>query len=239
MMVDFSGLVILVGNYGSGKTEVAVNLALHQCRAGKKVQIADLDLVNPYFRTREADELLTGWGVEVIVPEKRLKHADLPILVPQIGGMIRAPRDLAILDVGGNNVGAMVLAALSDHLAGQAVQMLQVVNPYRPFTETAAGCQKIRREIEAAAGLTVTGLIGNPNLMNETTLENIRSGYRFLMDLSEISELPLESLAVAQEFVPDLEKIGIICPILPLQRQLVFPWQNKRAPAAPVFKALG
>ncbi len=242
MELDFTGLVIVVGNYGSGKTEVAVNLALHERQQGKEVQIADLDLVNPYFRTREVAGLLGQLGVEVVLPPEQFRQADLPILTPCVGGLIRAPKELAILDVGGNNVGALVLAALADHLAGRALQVLQVVNPFRPFTETVDGCQRIRREIELAAGLAVSGLIGNPNLMDATTWGDIESGYRFLMKLGQASDLPLKLLALDEKFIPKIRQMEIHCPILPIRRQLVPPWR-KAAPVhfhvAPLFKTLG
>ena len=130
--------MILVGNYGSGKTEVAVNLAAHQRQGGRAVQIADLDLVNPYFRAREARIVLEAMGIEVVLPPDRYMQADLPILSPKVSGMIRNPKGLALLDAGGDDVGVTVLASLAGHLAGRPVRMLQVINPFRPFTDTAA-----------------------------------------------------------------------------------------------------
>ena len=92
--IDFDGIVILVGNYGSGKTEVAVNLAAHQRKGGRAVQIADLDLVNPYFRAREARIVLEAMGIDVVLPPDRYMQADLPILSPKVSGMIRNPKGL-------------------------------------------------------------------------------------------------------------------------------------------------
>ena len=236
--LDLSGVVILVGNYGSGKTEVAINLAIHHRQLGKQVQIADLDLVNPYFRTREAVEVLTQLGVDVVAPKDEWRHADLPLLSPQIGGLIRAPQDLVILDVGGNNVGATVLAALADHFKGVALSMLQVVNPFRPFTETIDGCQKIRQEIESAAGMSITGIIGNPNLLDETNRSDLERGYRFLCDLSEADKLPFELMAVAQKLYSSLKEGEFNCPLLPLLRQLVPPWR-RAASVNSLFSNLG
>ena len=126
--IDLSGIVIIAGNYGSGKTEVSINLAVERKRAGLAVRIADLDLVNPYFRTREAKDTLASLGIEVVLPPEEYLQADLPILSPLVAGMIRQPEQLTLLDVGGNDVGARVLAALGDVIKGQSVQMLQVVN---------------------------------------------------------------------------------------------------------------
>ena len=146
------GIVVIVGNYGSGKSEVAVNLAMHHRLAGMTVRIADLDLVNPYFRSREAANQLMEIGIDVVLPPQLYLQSELPVLSPAVAGLIRQPGEPAILDVGGDDVGARVLAALRDAFAGRSRQVLQVVNPLRPATATPAGCLKIRREIEAWAG---------------------------------------------------------------------------------------
>ena len=132
--IFLTGLIIIVGNYGSGKTEVAINLAIDQKNEKRRVRIADLDLVNPYFRTREARRLLEARGIEVLLPPEKLLQADLPILIPQVAGLVRAPGDLSILDVGGSDSGASVLAVLKQafHNGTGPVTMIQVVNPFRP-----------------------------------------------------------------------------------------------------------
>ena len=142
--INLNGIVVIVGNYGSGKTEVAINLAVNRKRSGIDVRIADLDLVNTYFRTREAREPLAELGIEVVLPPEKYLQADLPILSPVIAGLIRRPSQLTLIDAGGNDVGATVLASLADPFLKKRVHMLQVVNPYRPFTDTVAGCLKMR-----------------------------------------------------------------------------------------------
>ena len=101
MGIDLKGIVIIVGNYGSGKTETAVNLALNRQAAGVDVSMADLDLVNPYFRTREAGQVLFEKGIRLVLPDAKYMNADLPILAPQVAGLIRNPSELTILDAGG------------------------------------------------------------------------------------------------------------------------------------------
>ena len=226
MEINLKGIVAVVGNYGSGKTEVSINLAVHCKRKGLDVRIADLDLVNPYFRTREARKALEAFGIEVVLPPQEYLQADLPILSPTIAGMIRQPDGLVILDVGGDDAGAMVLAALADAFSGVQVHMLQVVNPYRPQTTTVEGCLKIRDEIEKAAHLTISGLIGNANLIDETGTEEIYSGYDFLQKISAASGLPLEFITIAQELRPDIEIQRFACPVLTIARQLVPPWKE-------------
>lgn len=226
--LDVTGIVVVVGNYGSGKTEVAINLAMDQKRKGHGVRVADLDLVNPYFRTREARHVLNTLGVEVILPPAQFLQADLPILTPQVSGMIRQPGDLAILDVGGDDVGATVLAALSDVLQASAhrVRMLQVVNPFRPNTDSIEGCLKMRAAIEASARMAVTGWIGNAHMLEDTTAGQIIEHYRFMQDLAQVSGLPLAFITAAPSLVSQVIEADVDCPILPIYRQLVPPWKK-------------
>ena len=226
MEISLNGIVAIVGNFGSGKTEVAINLAVNRKRSGLDVRIADLDLVNPYFRTREARKALEAFGIKVILPPQEYLHADLPILSPAIAGMIRQPDGLTLLDVGGDDAGAMVLAALGDAFSGLDVHMLQVVNPLRPQTATVEGCLKIKDGIEAAAKLTISGLIGNANLIDETGTQEIYDGHDFLQKLSAASGLPLEFITVAQELLAVIEIQRFNCPVLPIARQLVPPWKT-------------
>ena len=226
MEINLTGIVVIVGNYGSGKTEVSINLAVHRKRTGVEVRIADLDLVNPYFRTREAKEPLSKMGIEVVLPPDQYLQADLPILSPLVAGMIRHPAELTLLDVGGNDAGATVLASLADAFKNRPRRVLQVINPLRPFTGTFEGCLKIRQEIEQAAKLAVDGIIGNANLIDETSAADIYDGYEFVSGLSEQSGLALEFITVARELLPAIDVRRFACPVLPIERQLVPPWQK-------------
>ena len=229
MEISLNGIVGIVGNYGSGKTEVSINLAVNRKRAGLKVRVADLDLVNPYFRTREASTQLAKLGIKVVLPPKQYLQADLPILSPEIAGLIRKTEGLTLLDVGGDDAGAMVLAALADAFKGKRVHLLQVINPLRPNTASVEGCLKIRDEIEKAARMKITGLIGNANLIDETADKIIYSGYEFVRDLSDRSGLPLEFITVARDLLPAIDVKRFACPVLPIVRQLVPPWLEAEA----------
>jgi hypothetical protein len=222
--IRLEGIVVMVGNYGSGKTETAVNLALHSRRLGMDVRIADLDLVNPYFRTREARGILVAEGVDVVLPEARYMHADLPILTPAVAGMIRQPSELVILDAGGDDAGVTVLASLNHLLRDKTVTMLQVINPFRPFTETVEGCMRIRDEIQVSSRLTVTGLVCNANLIHATTLETLYDGYQLVKQVSERTGLDLVFATAETRFLNDLDLARFHCPILPIARKLVPPW---------------
>jgi len=224
--IDFDGIVIIVGNYGSGKTEVAVNLAVQQKQEGKSVQIADLDLVNPYFRARESRIVLEALGIDVVLPPERYMQADLPILSPKVSGMIRNPRGLALLDAGGDDVGVIVLASLAGHLKGRKVSMLQVINPFRPFTETVEGCLKIGREIEESSKLAISGIVGNANLIDETESETIYNGYDIVRQVSVETGLRLEFITADAKLLPGLDLTRFECPVLSIERQLVPPWKK-------------
>ena len=223
---QIKGIFVIVGNYGSGKTEVSINLAVNQKRAGVDVKIADLDLVNPYFRTREAKKALANLGIEVVLPEEKYLQADLPILSPVISGLIRQPSDLTLIDAGGNDVGATVLAALADSFRNKHIHMLQVVNPFRPFTDTIEGCLKMRDEIERASKMAINGIIGNANLIDETSVDNIYNGYDFVKTLSDETRLPLKFITAPVELLPDIDTGRFSCPVLPIERQLVPPWKK-------------
>lgn len=226
MDIHLEGIVTIVGNYGSGKTEVAVNLAVEQKRAGMAVRVADLDLVNPYFRTREARKQLADRGIDLVMPDERYLQADLPILSPLVSGMIREPEQLTILDVGGDDVGATVLATLSDAFDGKKGRMLQVINPFRPFTDTVKGCIEICRAIEKRSQMTVNGLIGNANLIDDTTVDDLYYGYDFVHGYAETVGLPLEFVTISRHLMPKVDPGRFDCPVLPLERQLVPPWKK-------------
>lgn len=226
--IQLTGVVIIVGNYGSGKTEVAVNLAFHHRQLGMQVQLADLDLVNPYFRAREARHVLKNMGVKVILPPEELLQADLPILVPQVAGLIGGPGDLAILDVGGDDVGATVLAALQQAFRSMegAVSMMQVINPFRPNTESVDGCLRMRRAIEDKALIRVGKWIGNAHMLDDTTLDHFRQGHDFMRALQDASGLGVEFITAPNELLPLIEKEQTDWPVLPIHRQLVPPWKK-------------
>ena len=224
MLPDINGIIIIAGNYGSGKSETAVNLAAVSRRAGKSVKITDLDLVNPYFRSREAQKPLEDLGVDVVLPDRKYMQADLPILTPAVADMIKNPAQVTILDAGGDDAGVTVLAALADVLKKSHVKLLQVINPLRPFTNDVQGCLKMKAQIEAAAKLPVTGLISNANLLDETTPQIIYDGYNLVTRVSEATGLNIEFITASTRLLPQLDPERILCPILPIDRLLAPPW---------------
>jgi signal recognition particle GTPase len=224
--IDYSGIVVLAGNYGSGKTETAVNLAAACRKTGKSVTIADLDLVNPYFRAREARIPLEAMGIRVVLPDRQYLHADLPILAPAVADILRQPADLTILDAGGDDVGVTVLASLAAVLKDKPVRMLQVINRFRPFTGDAAGCMKIGQEIETAAKIKITGLVSNANLLDDTTVDHICQGYDLVTQVSRQTGLPVEFITAPASIRAQLDPSRFSCPVLTIDRQLPPPWKR-------------
>ncbi len=234
--VDFvpeKRLIMVVGNYGSGKTEVAVNLALFLAHQGHNVQIADLDIVNLYFRCREDRTLLETAGIKVVVPTGANASADLPIVLPEIKGMLEAKGDqIRIFDVGGDPVGARILSSFNESLHDKPYALWQVINNRRPTTDTVDGCLTMLAGIEAASRLKITGLIVNSHLVTETTTAVILEGYRLAQEVSFKTGLPIVFVTAMGPLYDDPELDTIRAPLLRLNRYLLPPWlDSKRQPA--------
>ena len=223
--LDLAGLVMITGGFGSGKTEVSVNLALQLTRQGSQVHLVDLDLINPYFRSREARSLLEDNGVHVVVPGGALAYADLPIVLPEVAGLCRVRTGRThLFDVGGDDLGARALAALNGRIVNQPHEHLMVINARRPFTQTVAGCLAMQEQIEAASRLKVTGLLVNTHLMSETTPEAVLEGWRLARKVSSQNGLPVRLVAVSAEFAEMGELACIDTPVLWLRRHMLPPW---------------
>lgn len=217
-------VVLIVGNYGSGKTEVAVNLAIRLSQQ-HKVSIADLDIVNPYFRCREAREEMESFGIRVINPEGDYVAADLPIVLPEIRGAVQGGEGVSIFDVGGDDVGARVLSSLADVMADRPYTMLQVLNAKRPFTETAEGCLRIGREIEAASRLKITGLVSNTHLLEETDASTVIEGLRMAREVGKAGDRPIAFVTANETLRDTLDPQEAGCPVLWIKRRMLPPWK--------------
>jgi len=222
---------MVVGNFGSGKTEVSVNLAIELARAGRRVQVADLDLVNPYFRCREARRLMEGHGIRVVVPPGAQEFADLPILLPEVAGMLEPPADVtSLFDVGGDDVGARALASLRPRIREGSYQLWQVINARRPFTDSVEGCLAMQRSIERASRLRVTGLLANTHLIDQTTTADVLDGWRMARAVSLRNGVPVRCVAVMRDLAGAPELSVIDAPLLRLERHMLPPWLRPETP---------
>jgi len=209
-MKNISGkLSIICGHYGTGKTNLAVNLARDHARMGEKVTIVDMDIVNPYFRTSDYRKILEDEGIEVIAPVFGATNLDLPSL-PASMYMAFEKEGTVIFDLGGDDVGATVMGRFSEKLIGREYNMFYVINKYRDLGATPEETAEILKEIEAVTRLKATGLINNSNLMYETTNEHIEKGYEFAVKTSELIGIPLVVNVIRRDLIAEINKIPTI-----------------------------
>ena len=185
-------VLLLCGHYGSGKTNIAVNLALQIKREYPSVTLADLDIVNPYFRSKDSAAELEAAGIRLICSSYANTNVDIPALPSDLYALTDDRRMRAVIDVGGDDRGALALGRLSPAiLAENDYEMLMVINCYRPLTRDAASTIEVMREIEAAGGIRFTALVNNSNLGVETTAEDVLASVRYAEEVASISGLPV------------------------------------------------
>lgn len=184
-------IVVVCGHFGSGKTNVSVALALALSRSGKKVTLVDLDIVNPYFRAADAEDLMNQNGIRCINPQ----YANTNVDVPSLGSEIKSifveatdPDHVTVIDVGGDN-GAAALGQYRAQLEQVGYDMLFVVNKYRPLTETPELAVEDLREIEYYARLRCTHIVNNSNIGSETTMEYVENSFDYSDEICRISGL--------------------------------------------------
>jgi len=220
-------VIILVGHFGSGKTEVAVNLAFGWRNRGAEATLVDLDLVKPYLRCRMAKEDLESRGARLVAPGGDRFYADLPILLPEARTAARDGGKLGtrlIFDVGGNDLGARALGSLSDLMNRQSTDLLFVVNANRPFAEDLTALRRVFREVQAAARLHVTGLVANTHLMDETTAETVWQGIQAARELEAATGVPVRFCAMRRDLADAFggpQGAADHVPILAMERYIV------------------
>ena len=185
-------IIILSGHYGSGKTNIAVNLALDLRKRYEQVAIADIDIVNPYFRAKDSEELFEKNGIRLICSPYANSNVDIPALPQDIYSITDNPSVHGVLDVGGDERGALALGRIAPHIKDENnFEMIGVVNHYRPLTRDADSAIAVLREIEAACGLPFTGIINNSNLGRETTPGDVLDSVPYAEEIARKTGLPL------------------------------------------------
>ena len=183
-------IIIIAGGFGSGKTNIAVNLAEFIAQSGKNVSVTDLDIVNPYFRSADNVKELTALGIRAFVPEFANTNVEIPSL-PKEYCSIFSSDDIAVVDVGGDPEGAIVLSVDAEKYEKSGYSMYYVYNCYRPMTSSPEQALALLRHIEHTSRLSFSGVINNSNLGTETTAELVRASFPKAKRLSELSDLPL------------------------------------------------
>ena len=216
--MEHKRLTLFAGHYGSGKTNIAVNYSLHLAKEGKQVCIADLDIVNPYFRTADSRQELESAGVELISPQFANSNVDLPALPAQAYKLVQDKRCYGIMDIGGDDRGAYALGRYVPYMKQEKnYRMVYVANCYRPLTRTAAEALEVMQEIEAACGLAFTDIVNNSNLASETDVQAVLNSRDYIQELSERSGLPVFMTTVRADLAERL--CGQIPNVLPLHLQ--------------------
>ena len=216
--MEHKRLTLFAGHYGSGKTNIAVNYALQLAKEKRKVCIADLDIVNPDFRTNDSAEELAAAGVHLISPQFANTTVDLPALPAETYRLLTDKSTYGIMDIGGDDRGAYALGRYVPAILEEGnYRMAFVANCYRPLTRTPEDALEVMREIEAACGLKFTCIINNSNLGTETTPQTVLDSVSFIEALSQISGLPIFLHTATIEVAGGLE--GKLSPVFPLKLQ--------------------
>ena len=233
--MDHKRLTLFAGHYGSGKTNIAVNYALHLAREGLPVSVADLDIVNPYFRTADSKKELEAAGVRLILPQFANSNVDLPALPAEAYSLLADKRRYGIMDIGGDDRGAYALGRYVPGIrAEDDYRMVFVTNCYRPLTRTAEDAMDVRGEIENACGLRFTHIVNNSNLGTETTAETVLASLPFVEELSKQSGLPVWLHTVREDLAAQVK--DQISNVLPLRLQeKYFDLPEQRAVSRPLW----
>ena len=213
--MEHKRLTLFAGHYGSGKTNIAVNYALKLASEGKKVCIGDLDIVNPYFRTKDSAKELEAAGIDLISPQFANSNVDLPALPAEAYRLVADKSVYSIMDIGGDDRGAYALGRyVPAILEENDYRMVFVANCYRPLTRTPEDAMEVMAEIEAACGLKFTHIINNSNLGTETTVQTVLDSQAFIDTLSQLSGLPVFATTAVEAVAKELPE-----PVLPLRLQ--------------------
>ncbi len=185
-----SRIHVIVGHYGSGKTEFAINYALSLKGTYEKVYIVDLDIVNPYFRTNDEKEKLEKLGISVIASPYASTNVDVPSLPADIYRVFADKEAAVVFDVGGDDDGAIALGRYKQYFDAESTEMFFVINVYRPMTADCQGVCDMIANIEAVSRLKVTGLVNSSNLAGLTTVNELLKGQSVTDEVVQKTGIP-------------------------------------------------
>ncbi len=211
-------IILFAGHYGSGKTNIAVNYALKLKEDGKPVVIADLDIVNPYFRTKDSEKELSEAGIRLISSEFASSNVDLPALPQDVYSIVDNNTEYAVMDIGGDDRGAYALGRYADSIKKENnYEMFMVINMYRPLTRDVESTVEVMNEIETACSMKFTAIVNNSNIGVETTAEDVLDSLVYAQEVSEATGLPIRLTTVDEKLYNNL--YGKVENIMPLRLQ--------------------
>lgn len=219
-----SRIRIFTGHFGSGKTEIAINYALYLAKQGKKAAIVDIDIVNPYFCTRDVRKTLEENGVRLISSDTNLSNAELMVVPAEVKAIFNDPSYEVVVDVGGDDQGAIVLGVYNKYFLEEPYDMYFVVNNNRPLTATYKQTAEYMKDIERVSRLKVTHLISNTNLSYETTADDIIRGDAEMLKLSELTGIPYKYTACTMNMADEIEG-KVHGDIFPIDIYMKPPWR--------------
>ena len=211
-------IIIITGHYGTGKTNIAINLALDYVKE-YKTAIVDLDIVNPYFRTADNIKLLKEHGIRTIVPQFANSNLDIPSLPAEVNSVFYGNDEMVIFDVGGDDAGAIALGQYINKIKENGYEMYCVISKYRPMINTPEAAVEILRDIETSSRLKVTGIINNSSLGIETTAEDVKNSSEYARKIAKITGLPIvyttvNDLKFSDPCVDNIKKIELYTKVL-------------------------
>lgn len=206
---------IIIGHYGSGKSEFSVNYAVKLAEMGRKVALADLDVVNVYFRSREKAKELEKLGIRVIASQKNTPAVDVPSISAEVYAPLQDESYDFVMDVGGDQVGARALGRYVDYFKEGNYDMFFVLNANRPETQSAEKAYEYMVKIQDVSRAKITGIVNNTHMLKATTVEDVLRGQELAMELKKMTGIPIRYISVLEELVPELPKDmeGEIVPI--------------------------
>ena len=219
-----SRIRIFTGHFGSGKTEIALNYVMDLAKTGKKVALVDIDIVNPYFCSRNMKDKLEKMGIKLIASSASLMNAELMVIPSNVYGVFNDKSYEVVMDIGGDDQGSLILRQYNEYLKQESYDMYFVVNNDRPFTSNKVETITYLKSIERASGLIVTGLISNTNLSYETTAEDIIKGDKIVTDISLELEIPYKYIVCTKDLA-GIVKNKVHAEVYPIEIYMKPPWR--------------
>lgn len=219
-------LNIIVGHFGSGKTEIAVNMAFAMKAMNKKVAIVDIDIVNPFFRTADVKDKFEKEGIRAILPVYANTNVDVPALSGEINVIFEQKSYDCIIDVGGDDLGARALSRYKEQIEAEDYNLYMIVNTLRPYTETPEKIIEMLDDIQGSSHLRVTGFVNNTNLLSETDVNQILEGHRIIEEASRLTNIPIAFVTCMENLAEDVKQI-LNTEVLPLNKNILLPWQQE------------